>query len=392
MCGIALLLQPSTLPISSELSSKLSAAIEPRGPDGCNAITVELSLLTSCLFVASVLFIQGHSITYQPCVDEKGDVLLWNGEIFGGQSGYILGEGDTRFVLSMLSRAANLNDEAVAAALSTIIGPFSLIFFHAASKKMYYGRDSFGRRSLLALRGGGGGNAVASINKKLLALCSVSCDMCIPESEWEEVKIGGIFVLHFKDASNEYDELLIPWPVSRIKLGRGGPTTTATETTTTLSSVAAPSIKFLSTLQDAVSRRVQALGPPIEASTSVSLDCRIGVLFSGGIDSVLLAAVLHTCLDNPLEPIDLINVSFYDNDEEVEGVRVRRFGAESNTPSPDRLASIAALVELQSLFPLRPWRLVHVDVTPRERAQFDSKVKSLILVRRLPSIHFTFNF
>ena len=39
--------------------------------------------------------------------------------------------------------------------------------------------------------------------------------------------------------------------------------------------------------------------------------CRVGVLFSGGIDSVLLAALLHRALENdPLEPIELVNVTF----------------------------------------------------------------------------------
>ena len=88
-------------------------------------------------------------------------------------------------------------------------------------------------------------------------------------------------------------------------------------------------------------------------------------MFSGGIDSVLLSAVLHLVLENPNSQIDLINVTFYDDDKDV-------------TPSPDRLASIAAHAELIKLFPQRTFNLVHIDISSSERISAESHIKELI--------------
>jgi len=68
------------------------------------------------------------------------------------------------------------------------------------------------------------------------------------------------------------------------------------------------------------------------------------VLFSGGVDSTLLAALTHQALP-PGHPVDLINVCF------------------DNGKSPDRLAAHDALQELAAFAPDRPWRLVEVNRT-----------------------------
>ena len=45
------------------------------------------------------------------------------------------------------------------------------------------------------------------------------------------------------------------------------------------------------------------------SATHFNGGCKVGILFSGGIDSVLLAALLHEILPMD-EPIDLLNVTF----------------------------------------------------------------------------------
>jgi hypothetical protein len=66
------------------------------------------------------------------------------------------------------------------------------------------------------------------------------------------------------------------------------------------------------------------------------------ILFSGGVDSTLIAALAHLAL--PLDvPIDLSNVCF------VGGA------------SPDRLAAHSALLELAAFAPQRQWRLIEVN-------------------------------
>jgi asparagine synthetase B (glutamine-hydrolysing) len=68
------------------------------------------------------------------------------------------------------------------------------------------------------------------------------------------------------------------------------------------------------------------------------------LLFSGGVDSTLLAALTHEALP-PGVPIDLANICF------------------DGGKSPDRRAAQSALQELAAFAPDRPWRLVEVDAT-----------------------------
>jgi asparagine synthetase B (glutamine-hydrolysing) len=219
----------------------------------------------------------------------------------------------------------------------------------------------------------------------------------------------------------------IPWPVDRLRLERNSlcrqrallrqlncsidastlqiaPSTAVQRENDSVSSSPVPRyLEFLNLLIDAVSRRLRCLhsdpittsahtnyysrgrAQPFCSSSSASLSsssstasfkistvsCGVGVLFSGGIDSVLLAAVLHLALDqlekdstNSTLAIELINVSFETEDK--------------SRPSPDRMAAIVALDELKRLFPSREWRLVHVDVVPSERQACESRVRQLI--------------
>lgn len=91
---------------------------------------------------------------------------------------------------------------------------------------------------------------------------------------------------------------------------------------------------------------------------------RVAVLFSGGLDSMVVAALAHEAL--PLdEPVDLVNVCF-------------------DSPghhSPDRLAAWAGLEELHRCCMGREWRLVCVDVAPAEVEAHRSRIEHLMQVR-----------
>ena len=69
---------------------------------------------------------------------------------------------------------------------------------------------------------------------------------------------------------------------------------------------------------------------------------KLMILFSGGVDSTLLAALAHEYLP-PDEPIDLVSICF------AQGT------------SPDREAALNACEELKTIAPNRPWRLIGVD-------------------------------
>ena len=101
-------------------------------------------------------------------------------------------------------------------------------------------------------------------------------------------------------------------------------------------------------LNNAVRKRVTNV-PAVSTNTASnkskdgeSIIAPIAILFSGGLDSVIIALLAHINLPTQY-PIDLLNISFRDN------------------ASPDRLASFLALQELQTLFPQRQWRLIEVN-------------------------------
>jgi len=69
----------------------------------------------------------------------------------------------------------------------------------------------------------------------------------------------------------------------------------------------------------------------------------VAVLFSGGLDSLVMAALAHVHTP-PEEPIDLFNVCFA-----------------REHASPDRLTALAGVQQLRACYPARQWHLVRVD-------------------------------
>lgn len=396
MCGIGLIVGQRRIHLAG-----LEHILRFRGPDIQEVCHVEdIGWLVGC-----VLHIQGDHVAAQPHHDADGNFFLWNGEMFGrcDITGAVVKnvaedepgmESDTiivsRMILAALQQCADArnaessNDTAkvgqsrlqllsdvgnsIAIALASIAGPYAFIFVCSKLQCIVYGRDPFGRRSLLTQSSGEGG---------LLSIASVrpfqSGDALPPSptSTWTEVPVSGIFVASV--CENEVARpLLIPWPDYRLRLGRRRAPTPAQAPTMNPDEKSLASQMLLDALIHAIKVRVCAMRACVVSNGADAVPndrqrgARIGVLFSGGIDSVILAAILHLCLDDVEEPIDLLNISF-DGDT-----------AEDDPPAPDRLAAIAAVDELQHLYPLRPFRLVHVDVTAAHRLAQEEHVKQLI--------------
>jgi asparagine synthetase B (glutamine-hydrolysing) len=474
MCGIAALLISSQNLLKFN-QADIQSAVSNRGPNSTNTVTTE----DNCWFVGSVLHIQGNQIVDQPYTDTDGNILLWNGEVFSGLAGFKVGVSDTIQVSSTLNkeiesaisginikgsphdkkRMSILATQAVAECLSHINGPYAFIYYYKLLDLIIYGRDPFGRRSLLTLKLNG---SIATVSSVCLSSNTSPVNSSETELIWQEVPVTGIFaystqrdskdILHpfsacsacslLRNSSDVHqlcstclmqknledlwmtcDDLFVPWPVHRIRLGRRC-LTSSNETnlcsenkkenefntedkseackkninSTSLS----PSSQLLEVMLAAVRNRVSAVGFDFPPNNTVESGnrllqcnkvrlCRIGVLFSGGIDSVVLAALLHLTLNDPDEPIELLNVAFNGSDAISEHTEVStEISVEPNInineisictdntnnrkdgitikdknkeqPAPDRLAAVAALGELQKLYPTREWRLVHIDV------------------------------
>lgn len=336
MCGIGVVLvegEGEGVAGSYEklLRDRISADISKRG-NSSKECTVTSSSGRCYHLLSSVLHIQGETSAEQPCVDTEGNVLLWNGEVFGGLP-LERGQSDTLAISALLGQISRnyvggSKDhylEEIVRVMSRVHGPYAFVYYSSALKTICYGRDPFGRRSLLKLQS----------SRETFAISSLySYPAEFPGEVWEELPIDGLFLIS-SDATEPRAPLLHRWPHDRITLSRkpkiermpmrfGDPVQ------------AAP--MFLRVLKSAILRRVQRVGQlALIGGATDEKTCAVGVLFSGGIDSVLLAAVLHECVDASLA-IDLMNVTF---DEASSGLR--RFP----TPSPDRLAAVAAVRELQ---------------------------------------------
>lgn len=87
----------------------------------------------------------------------------------------------------------------------------------------------------------------------------------------------------------------------------------------------------------------------------------VAVLFSGGLDSMVLAALAHYHCP-PGECIDLINVCF-----------------DKGHRSPDRQAASAGLQELRLAYPTRAWQLISVDSSYEQVLETQAAVMDLLL-------------
>jgi hypothetical protein len=126
---------------------------------------------------------------------------------------------------------------------------------------------------------------------------------------------------------------------------------------------------LLTALSNAVGVRVRTIPASPDRPT------RVGVLFSGGLDSVVLAALTHFHVRDPHEAIDLLNVCF-DSDSQFQ--------------SPDRLAAILSYRELCVLFPTRHWRFVCVN-EEYDRVIEVSQNAEIVALLRPCDTHMDFN-
>lgn len=387
MCGIGLLVtQPDSTDGTSDASNSLRIehlvkSIARRGPNHSSTysfvITENATSSTQLQFCASVLHIQGEIMTKQPVVDSDGNVLLWNGQVFGGVE-IPRNQSDTLFVSSHLqSYLLNedkqpITDQQVVAHkitsfLAQVHGPFAMIYFHVASSSVHYARDAFGRRSLLRMLAPMADTSAerseTNIDSRgpvvkgghILGLCSVR-PMCEQKFDWEEVPNEGVFSVSFASSDSHIirEHILTPWSSGRIRLSRMQRSSTLSSNSSGDNSSGdcaksdlsigfqESSQKLLNALTSAMNRRVAALHTDTsdsDKSDTINTNscCEVGVLFSGGIDSVLLTAILHHSLSlRPAAAIELINVSFFDDR-----------ASKPMEPSPDRLAAIIAVDELQ---------------------------------------------
>ncbi|MBA0743973.1 hypothetical protein Gogos_006619 [Gossypium gossypioides] len=437
MCGIALLVSGIRIGLSSlnldsiSSSSKshlvfsvddLKAALQRRGPDSLGTMKLLLPLHSNSsnstnyrvssfneeshvlddvsdmpesfaefFFLGATLQLRGVSPVCQPLMDSSRNVLVYNGEIFGGIEVGI-DKNDTESLMQSLGNCCSclsqehrttcdFNGQAkgsIVDVLSVIKGPWAIIYWQESSKTLWFGRDAFGRRSLLV--------HWPTMEDPRFLLSSVSpTSSRLQDSSfevengssgikfWEELSCGiysmsvdvkksdGRFHSEIKkhEWTNAMLKELIKWERVSIEpkpaeLNFSHSRTLSAELDiNSSSSVLAQNV--LTALRESMLRRISLYNIYQAQKETVP----VAVLFSGGLDSMIIAALLDQCLD-PNYEIDLLNVSF------------------DGESAPDRISAKTGLKELRRVAPLRRWRLVHIDADLSKLTWETKRVLSLI--------------
>lgn len=192
MCGIHAVISSNA---SDRISSGLERCLINRGPDHTGTVQAQLDsdepdqpglFLT---FTSTVLSLRGDHVAKQPLTDPtSGSVLCWNGEAWGIRGEPVQGN-DGEAVLALLIEASRSTADAsgqILDALRAIEGPFAFIYLDKPAKRLYYGRDRLGRRSLLVKEG------------PPFALSSIAET---PVEGWSEVEADGCYTLELGKAA-----------------------------------------------------------------------------------------------------------------------------------------------------------------------------------------------
>lgn len=276
--------------------------LEKRGPDCVQKVTLEDLELVGC-----VLHLRGPQITSQP-IGSARRWLLWNGEAYGnnvfGSLDFDMLSNDTSQIFSYLASANPMQ------VLSQIEGCFA--FVYVDDKEIWFGRDFLGRRSL-----------VISRTKSVYSVCSLGSGTQVPT--------GGLFRIDLENNTCNF----IPWPHEGLII----------PSCLRFRNFGLAYENFEKTLEASVQKRTIGTGD-------------LGILFSGGLDCTVIAAL---ALRNTILPLKiyLVNVAF-------------AFDA------PDRLTAIASFEELRMLEQGNRFELVLVDVGDEEIETHRSRIVGLM--------------
>ncbi|KAL3312547.1 Asparagine synthetase domain-containing protein 1 [Cichlidogyrus casuarinus] len=288
-------------------------------------------------------------------------VLLWNGEIFHSNLKQIqdlldsdLNDGESLF--RALNASTSQDTAAIFDIFSSLCGPFAFVLLCREFDKVIFGRDRFGRRSLIA-------QSYKSFDK--IPLISLSSTVLPQNFQYIEVPSTGIFLATSNDTGLVV-ETFIPWSEPSIARNKSSNPPFSTLDPLSLIHTFPSSISFNPSLNPveqfyevlfkAVRVRLQKASHSCKNCLKFSKDCshsRFCLLFSGGLDSAILAALIDKIL--PIsEPIDLLNVAF-DHFSGGKGCCA--------ADSPDRITGISCLQQLERISPSRSWNFVKINIT-----------------------------
>uniref|UniRef100_A0A1B6D251 Asparagine synthetase domain-containing protein n=4 Tax=Clastoptera arizonana TaxID=38151 RepID=A0A1B6D251_9HEMI len=384
MCGISCCLYKSMssnyMSGSLECINNFNKALTSRGPDLFSEIKTDLFADWIGIFSGYTLWMQGPHPVSQPIWDEEGNLLLWNGDVLSGPL-----DNDELCDTENVFVHFKQKFKVVIESISNICGPYSFIFWDNENKCLWFGRDVFGRHSLLW-----------SIRDDEIVITSVGHKNC----NLQEVPASGIFMIDFSQTS-QIELEFFPWShlsnleidlnskvkikyklaINHFILGNGisqsdwfgkEPLEDEISMFKVFSKDTDPSVIFESLLKNhEIKSRTSTFLNLLLKSVEVRVKkqpnrCKkclkknscdhssVSLLFSGGLDSTVLAVLCDIFVPKN-QSIDLYNVAFEPLTKNNVGFNV-----------PDRITGETSLLELKNLAPHRVWNFVKIDVTREE--------------------------
>ncbi|CAH8640468.1 unnamed protein product [Schistosoma curassoni] len=302
-------------------------------------------------------------------------------------------------LLDAFSKEKNVN--AVVNLINSLIGSFVLIFVSVESHRVYFTRDPFGRHSLVARKFSG-------LPSELFCIDSVSSIVIPSQSsfpeisldslekdakDWFEIPACGIFVSKIVcDNRNVFlsDINLYPWSEQHLLLCPSNipfKVNRVLNVNQTHCNSLSTNMCIPTTLKEVQQKFLDLLSAVIHDSVNFDLlyytnysfnvsdvldDNRsgslFGLLFSGGLDSSVIAALLDRFVPDD-QSIDLINVAFQ---RRCTGVSVNNSDCLdkdcliSAEEAPDRQTALKSYEELCELSARRKWNLIKINVNVSE--------------------------
>ncbi|THH31989.1 hypothetical protein EUX98_g2193 [Antrodiella citrinella] len=311
-----------------QILQKLRAENSARGPDAqdsCN-FDVDGSELS---FFSSELHLRGNEHISQPHRNDNGHVLCWNGEILITEN-----DGLKLFDLLRTTRSA----EEFRDVLATIEGPYAIVYYHPILRRIFFARDPLGRRSLLIHLPNASNpsiilTSVSFGSHSLVAPeeLSTDCIHFLDVDRLRTVTTPDAFVASMGRISRVAEGNISPFAESR-KVNTSIPDNPPK--TADLDNIPMHLLSSVDGLIAQLDRSVMLQTYNIPQSSDKG-KARVAVLFSGGIDSTVLAFLAHRYVE-PEEPIDLLNVAF----ENPRKILVKAEGNIGGLPKREKKAKL----------------------------------------------------
>ena len=283
--------------------------------------------------------------TKQPIFKDQF-VLQFNGELYNQECLQI---NDTQFIIDKLHECLKVCDDRTNAILSTLKslnGEFAIILIDLLENKIYFGRDSIGKRSLCyELIDSTTDNNNNNNNNKQITISSVSSEGFI---DCENI-IYEYNLVNNSLATHNLHEL-----PKYINPGIG-----LIDETRLVE-------ELYDQLKKSIWKRQDSIHPLIEDNNQES---KLAILFSGGLDCTIVANIIcQLFIENGTKtPIDLLTVGF-------ENPRTNQ----KSNDSPDRKLAIKSWFHLNKQFPLINLQLIEINVDYKSWLLHKNRVQKLM--------------